>query len=54
MKKVLKWGFCLLLVLAMMFAFAVGCNPANNENGGGEDDVENVEGEEEEEEEEEE
>lgn len=28
MKKMTKWGFMLLLVLAMVFAFAVGCAPA--------------------------
>lgn len=30
MKKIIKWGFCLLLVSVMLFAFA-GCSPADDE-----------------------
>lgn len=44
MKKMFKWGFCLLLVFAMLFAFAVGCSPA----GEVEEEVEEEEVEEEE------
>ena len=40
MKKMFKWGFCLLLVFAMLFAFAVGCSPADDEEV---KDVEDVE-----------
>ena len=36
MKKILKWGFTLLLVLSMLLVFAGGCTPAAEEDGAGE------------------
>jgi|GEM_PF-1334943 len=51
MKKYLKQGFSLLLLLALIFVFTIGCGvPANDQQINGENDTENVNGEEEEEE----
>jgi len=49
MKKFLKQGFCLLLLLALFFVFTTGCGvPANDQQINGENGTENVNGEEEE------
>lgn len=42
MQKAFKWGFCLLLIFAMMFAFVAGCNPADDEDVNGVDDENGV------------
>jgi hypothetical protein len=47
MKKMLKWGLTLMMVLAMVFVFAVGCAPAEeieDEDAEGFEDVEDEEG----------